>query len=93
MRYLTAVALTISVGIGQAWALFESNKQLAEQAKITMSEAITEAVKAVPGKAVEAQIGKEEGRTVYEVDIIDMNKKERTVYVDAETGKMLKIEK
>jgi uncharacterized membrane protein YkoI len=42
---------------------------------------------------VEAQLGKEDGRTVYEIDIIDSSKKERTVYIDAQTGKTMKIDK
>jgi uncharacterized membrane protein YkoI len=94
MRYVMALALAASLGIGQAWALFETNKELAESAHITMDEAMKTAVAVVPGKAVEAQIGKEDGRTVYEIDIIDgTNKKERTVYVDAQSGKTLKIER
>ncbi|MBA2251942.1 MAG: PepSY domain-containing protein [Nitrospirales bacterium] len=44
-------------------------------------------------KAGETQRGKEDGRTVKEIDIIDSSKKERTVYIDAQTGKTLKIEK
>ena len=94
MRYVIAVALAASLGIGQAWALFETNKELAESATITMDQAIKTAVAAVPGKAVEAQLGKEDGRTVYEIDIIESNtKKERTVYIDAQNGKTVKIDR
>jgi uncharacterized membrane protein YkoI len=94
MRYVVALALAVSLGIGQAWALFETNKELAESAAITMDQAIKTAVAAVPGKAVEAQLGKEDGRTVYEIDIIESNtKKERTVYVDAQNGKTIKIDR
>ncbi|MGH7233798.1 MAG: PepSY domain-containing protein [Nitrospiraceae bacterium] len=93
MRYVIALALAASLGIGQAWALFETNKELAESASITMDEAIKAAVAVVPGTAVEAQLGKEDGRTVYEIDIIDATKKERTVYVDARSGKTMKIDR
>lgn len=93
MRQVILAAMVMMLSAGPVWALFESNKQLAEQAQITMDEAIKTAVAAVPGKAVEAQLGKEEGRTVYEIDIIDTNNKERTVYVDAQNGRMLRIEK
>ena len=93
MRYVIAALLAASLGIGPAWALFETNKQLAESATITMDQAVKTAVATVPGKAVEAQMGKEDGRTVYEIDIIDSSKKERTVYIDAQTGKTLKIDK
>ena len=94
MRYvMAAVLFTVMISANSAWALFESNKKLSESAHISMDQAIKSAVAAVPGKAVEAQLGKEEGRTVYEIDIIDASKKERTVYVDAENGKVLKAEK
>jgi uncharacterized membrane protein YkoI len=93
MRHLIAVALILMFATSPAWALFETNKELAESAQISMDQAIKTAISAVPGKAVEAQLGKEDGRTVYEIDIIDSNKKERTVYVDAQTGKTMKIEK
>jgi uncharacterized membrane protein YkoI len=93
MRYALAAVLAASLGVSQAWALFETNKELSESATVTMDQAIKTAIAAVPGKAVEAQLGKEEGRTVYEIDIIDSSKKERTVYIDAQTGKTLKIDK
>jgi uncharacterized membrane protein YkoI len=93
MRYIVALAVAASLSVGQAWALFETNKELAESAQITMDQAIKTAVAAVPGKAVEAQLGKEDGRTVYEIDIIDSSKKERTVYVDAQSGKTMKIDR
>lgn len=93
MRYIIAALLATSLGISQAWALFETNKELSESATITMDQAVKMAVAAVPGKAVEAQLGKEDGRTVYEIDIIDSSKKERTVYIDAQTGKTMKIDK
>lgn len=58
-----------------------------------MEEAVRTAVKAFPGsKAVDAELGKEDGRTVFEVELIDANKKTQKVYVDAETGKT-KIDK
>jgi len=72
--------------------LFETNKELAASARITLDEAVKQAVKAVPGKAVEADIGKEDGRTVYKVEIIDTNNKTQKVYVDAVNGQA-KIDK
>ena len=86
MKKVLAVALLSGVIASPAWALFETNKDLVAGAKITMEEAVRSAVKAVPGKAVEAEIGKEDGRTVFEVEIIDANNKKQKVYVDAQTG-------
>jgi uncharacterized membrane protein YkoI len=71
---------------GPAWALFETNKELIAGAKISMEEAIKSATKAVPGKAAEANLGKDEGRTIWKIEVIDHNNKSQTVYVDAQTG-------
>ncbi len=93
MKKALVIALLSGVIASPAWALFETNKDLIATAKITMEEAVRNAVKAVPGgKAVEAELGKEDGRTVYEVQIIDANKKTQRVYVDAQTGQA-KIDK
>jgi uncharacterized membrane protein YkoI len=87
MKSTLIAAAIVSVMItSPAWALFETNKELAATAKITLDEAVKNAVKAVPGKAVEADIGKEEGRTVYKIEIIDSNNKTQKVYVDAVNG-------
>ncbi|MCW5798622.1 MAG: Peptidase [Nitrospira sp.] len=86
MKKIIAVALLSGVIASPAWALFETNKQLAATATVTLEDAVKHALKAVPGKAVEAEIGKEDGRTVYEVEIIDSNNKTQKVYVDAQSG-------
>ncbi len=93
MEKFIAVALFSGLIASPAWALFETNKELISTAKITMEEAVHAATKAVPGgKAVEAELGKEDGRTVYEVEVIDANTKTQKVYVDAQTGQA-KIDK
>ena len=90
-QIVIGAALAGAMLTSPAWALFETNKELAS-AKITLDEAVKQAVKAVPGKAVEADIGKEDGRTVYKVEIIDTNNKTQNVYVDAVNGQA-KIDK
>ena len=75
-----------TLATAQAWALFETNKELVASAKISMEEAIKSAIKAVPGKAAEADLGKDDGRTIWKIEIIDHNNKSQTVYVDAQTG-------
>lgn len=93
MKKILAIALLSGVIATPAWALFETNKELIATAKVTLEDAVRSAVKAVPGsKAVEAEIGKEDGRTVYEVELIDASKKTQKVYVDAQTGQA-KIDK
>jgi uncharacterized membrane protein YkoI len=91
-RVIVAI-LAASLWSVPAWALFESNKELADSARIPMDQAVKAAVAAVPGKAVEAELGKEDGRVAYEIEIIDNNKTTRTVYIDAQSGKTMKVEK
>ena len=81
-----------TMAAGPAWALFETNKELVASSKITMEDAIRSAIKAVPGKAAEADLGKDDGRTVWKIEVIDNTNKSQTVYVDAQTGmaKMIK---
>jgi uncharacterized membrane protein YkoI len=71
-----------------AWALFESDRELSDKARITMIEALKTAQKKVPGKPVEVDMGKADGRVVYKIEIIDKNKETKKVYIDAETGKV-----
>lgn len=86
MKKVMAIAVMSVLMTSPAWALFESNKELVATASVTLEDAVKHALKAVPGKAVEAEIGKEDGRTVYEVEIIDSSNKTQKVYVDAQSG-------
>ncbi|MBA3964513.1 MAG: PepSY domain-containing protein [Nitrospirales bacterium] len=70
-----------------AWALFESDRTLSEEATVPMVDAIKTAVKTHPGKPVEVNMGKDDGRVVYKVEIVDA-KDTHKVYVDAKTGKV-----
>jgi len=86
LRTILSAILVGALSAGPAWALFESNKELIAGAKISMEEAIKSAVKAVPGKAAEADLGKDGDRTIWKIEVIDHNNKSQTVYVDAQTG-------
>lgn len=93
MLRVVICSLTVLVlAAGPAWALFESNKELVAGAKIPLEEAVKSAIKAVPGKAAEADLGKDDGRTIWKIEVIDHNNKSQTVYVDAQTG-MAKMNK
>lgn len=92
LRLVMFAILIGSLVAGSAWALFETNKELIAGAKITMEEAIKSATKAVPGKAAEAELGKDDGRTIWKIEVIDQHNKSQTVYVDAQTG-LAKINK
>ena len=85
-RLLLSAVIAATLVSGSAWALFETNKELIASAKIPLEEAVKSAIKAVPGKAAEADLGKDDGRTIWKIEIIDHNNKSQTVYVDAQTG-------
>ncbi|HEX7766773.1 MAG TPA: PepSY domain-containing protein [Nitrospira sp.] len=84
-KLFVAVVLMAGLTGSSAWALFETNKELAKSATVTLDKAVQAAVMAVPGQAVEAELGKDEGRTVYKIEIIDIADKTKKVYVDAQT--------
>jgi uncharacterized membrane protein YkoI len=86
LRLIMSAIIVSALAASPAWALFETNKELVASAKIPMEEAIKSAIKVVPGKAAEADLGKEDGRTIWKIEIIDNNNKSQTVYVDAQTG-------
>jgi uncharacterized membrane protein YkoI len=86
-----ALAVVLSGAVAPAWALFESNKELSAGARVSMVDAIKTAEQTIGGKPVEVHMGKDDGRVVYKVEIVDMNKKTRTVYVDAENGKVHEV--
>ena len=85
---VTVAALLTAFSIVPAWALFESEKTLSEKATVSMIDALKTAELQVPGKPVEVNMGKDDGRVVYKIEIIDTQKKTRHVYVDAQTGKV-----
>ena len=86
LRLLLSAIIVGVLSAGQAWALFETNKELIAGAKVPMEEAIKSAIKVVPGKAAEADLGKDEGRTIWKIEVIDKHHKSQTVFVDAQTG-------
>ncbi len=92
-RVFTTTACLLTLWAGSALAFFESNKELAKSAKITLSEAVKLAADMAPGKAVEAQIGEENDRVVYWVQVVNSKNTTRTIYVDAATGKVVNMEK
>ena len=92
LRLLLSAIIVGVLSAGQAWALFETNKELIAGAKVPMEEAIKSAIKVVPGKAAEADLGKDEGRTIWKIEVIDKHNKSQTDYVDAQTC-MARLEK
>jgi len=88
---LAVAILVLSVWVSPALALLETKAELANMAQITLEKAVEIAIKKVPGKAVEAELEKEDGRAAYEIKIIDTSNSNRKVYVDARTGDVMKV--
>ena len=88
---LATAILALTVWASPAAALFETKAELSKSSQISMDKAIEIALKKVPGKAVEAEIEKEDGRAVYEIEIIDTSNSKRKVHVDARTGDIVKL--
>jgi uncharacterized membrane protein YkoI len=76
-----------------AWAIFESDNTLADQAKVSMTEAIHVAQQTIPGKPVHVKMGKDLGYTVYQVEIMDKDSKSRWVYLDAANGALTEVKR
>lgn len=61
-------------------------------ANLDMAKAIEIALKEVPGTVQESELEKEDGKQVYEIEILTADGQEMEVEIDAETGAVLKVE-
>src|SRR5680860_1818050 len=59
---------------------------------VTMEEAIKTATTQFPGKVLEAELESEDGKVIYEVEIVNATGEIREVEVDAQSGKILSSE-
>ena len=90
MRY-TAIPL---MGAFLLLAACAGQETMAKNAKISMQQAVRTAEASVPGgKAKETHLESEGGRTVYEVELVDNTNNTRTVWVDAQSGRIVKTDK
>lgn len=65
-----------------------------EECTNLMQQAVRTAEASVPGaKAKETHPETEGGRTVYEVELVDNTNNTRTVWVDAQNGRIVKTDK
>ena len=93
-KVMLAIGFTMvfSTMLTPTWALFETNKELSDKTRVSLIQAIRAAERRVmPGQPVEVTLGKDGGRIVYKVEILDANRKAHTVYVDAQNGQVLKV--
>lgn len=90
MRY-TAIPL---MGAFLLLAACAGQETMAKNAKISMQQAVRTAEASVPGaRAKETHLESEGGRTVYEVELVDNTNNTRTVWIDAQSGRIVKTDK
>ena len=70
----------------------QSQAELAKQAKVTEEAAIETALGQVPGTVEEIKLEVEDGKIVYDIDVIAEDGTKQEVKVDATTGKVVKVE-
>jgi hypothetical protein len=90
---LSAAALLLtSVGL----AMSDDGKEKIAVANlptsVTMEEAIKTATTQFPGKVLEAELENEDGKAVYEVEVINGSGETREFEIDAQSGKILSSE-
>ncbi|KAB7705602.1 hypothetical protein F9802_13790 [Bacillus aerolatus] len=66
---------------------------LAKQAKFSEQESVKISLEKVPGTVKNVELDDEDGTVVYEVEVQAKDGKEQDVKIDAQTGKVIKIEK
>jgi uncharacterized membrane protein YkoI len=89
---LIGAAVLGAAGLMAGGCAHESKRDLIGSTNISLIEAVRTAEASVTdGRAVEAELEKEDGRTVYEVELIDAKQDKRKVYVDAGSGKIVQL--
>jgi len=68
--------------------LFEDEDTVIDRVKINIVEAIEIAKKKIDGYVIEAELEKEDGYLVWEIEFLDKNKKEHEIHVDPVTGEV-----
>ena len=70
----------------------QNQAELAKQAKITEEQATKTALEKVPGTVNEVELEDENGTIVYEIEVVSTDGTQQDVKVDAQTGKIVKVE-
>ena len=76
------------------WADQKEGKvaDLVKDATVTIDQAIKTALEKVPGTAVEAELEKKHGKTVWEVEVVGADGKVMEVHIDAGSGAVIDTE-
>jgi len=91
------IGLAIIAGIvivamaGQARSDSDKNDKadLAKAAKITVDQAIKTATEKTPGKVIEVELEKEDGKVLWEIEVVTAEGKVAKMHVDAESGAII----
>jgi uncharacterized membrane protein YkoI len=91
----SALAIGMVLALGNpVWSDDKDGKvaDLVKDAKITIDQAIKTALEKVPGTAVEAELEKKHGKTVWEVEVVGADGAVTEVHIDAATGAIIDTE-
>ncbi|HUV04248.1 MAG TPA: PepSY domain-containing protein [Armatimonadota bacterium] len=99
MRYVLPILGAVWAAIimrrrARRWAGAEQSKEamLLRQSNLDLHDAVSRALKYVPGTPVEVELGEEHGMPVWEVEIVPRKGgPNREVLVDAKTGDVLEM--
>ncbi len=90
---LLGISALLFTSVGLAMSDDGKEKKVATlPTAITMEEAINTATTQFPGKVIEAELENEDGKAVYEVEIVNTAGETREFEIDAQTGKILSSE-
>lgn len=92
-RYLAAAvaALSLAAAAAPSAALAEESDELGiATAKISLIDAVTAAEKHLGGKAASAELKREDGKWIYEVDVVN-GQEIKDVVIDPATGAVLAV--
>ncbi len=97
-RYLTTamMAITLTIGIGAAAASDDHNeaRRLKDAGKIIpLEQIINKARQLHQGRIIEIELEHEEGRYIYELELLDKNGTVWEFEFDASSGELIKKEK
>ena len=86
-------ALAVGAYVVQAKFSESDNAEAVMQAKVSMINAIEIALLKVPGYAIEAEFESDDGKILWEVEILATNKEVYELEIDATSGKVVNQKK
>lgn len=99
-RILILAALAAAFGLASAPSLAherrtdhdQAREAVAQRAALPFAQILDAALRAVPGEVLEVELERDDGRLLYEVEILARNGRVRTVILDARTARVLEVE-